>query len=93
MSVFFIDFSKRAPLLPHNKRCRVTAPRRLRSLSIGPFYSPNPEADNIGWDPSRLLILPCMAPANHKSVYGFSLLERGESMAFGPLTVLIWTNI
>lgn len=93
MSVFFIDSSKRAPLLPHKQAMSRHSPPAAPLLLDRPIYGPNPEADNMGWDPSRLLILPCMAPANHKSVYGFSLLERGESMAFGPLTVLIWTNI
>jgi len=89
MSVFFIDSSKRAPLLPHNSSDVASQPPAAPLPTDRPISRRESEADNIGWGPARLLILPHMTSANHKSLYGFSLLESGESMA---LTFPTWTN-
>jgi len=90
MSVFFIDSSKRAPLLPHKSSDVASQPPAAPLPTDRPISRHESEADNIGWGQARLLILLFMPPANHNSLNGFSLLESGESMA---LTFQIGINI
>src|SRR6187549_2969381 len=80
MSVFFIDSSKRAPLLPHCINGVASQPRRLLS-SIGLVSRRDSGADTIGYQPARLPILPSgLRPINRKSQMGFSLSESGALM-------------
>src|SRR6187551_1373517 len=80
MSVFFIDSSKRAPLLPHCINGVASQPRRLLS-SIGLVSRRDSGADIIGYQPARLPILPSgLGPINRKSQIGFSLSESGALM-------------
>src|SRR5262249_56361542 len=82
MSVFFIDSSKRAPSLSYSHYVNGVAsqPRRLLS-SIGLVSRRDSEADIIGYEPTRLPILPSgLDPINHKSQIGFSLSESGTVM-------------
>src|SRR5262245_54350791 len=80
MSVFFIDSSKRAPLLLHYINGVASQPRR-RLSSIGLVSRRDSEADIIGYQPARLPILPSgLDPINHKPQIDFSLSERGAVM-------------
>src|SRR5262245_57976877 len=83
MSVFFIDSSKRAPSLSHYINGVASQPRR-RLSSIGLVSRRDSEADIIGYQPTRLPILPSgLDPINRKSQIGFSLSESGAVMTGG----------